>query len=67
MDEYLKHDDEIRSKLSEFPDLLKLYEKATDSLELLNCEAEDNYYLEGFRFGVLMGLDIAEDTKNEEI
>lgn len=66
LDEYVKNDSEIRVKLSEFPNLLELYKKANDSLEILNCESEDNHYLEGFRFGVLIGLDIATDTKNED-
>ncbi len=66
LDEYVKNDSEIRDKLSEFPNLLELYKKANDSLEILNCESEDNHYLEGFKFGLLIGLDVATDTKNEE-
>lgn len=67
LDEYVKNDSEIRAKLSNFPDLLELYKKANDSFEILNFEDEDNHYLEGFRLGVLMGLDIAGDREKEKI
>ena len=66
LDEYVKNDSEIRVKLSEFPNLLELYKKANDSLEILNCESEDNHYLEGFKFGLLMGLEAAEGADYEE-
>lgn len=66
LDEFIKEDAQFRAHLSNFPDLLKLYEKVNDSIEALNCETEDNYYAEGFRFGFLMGLDVAENSPREE-
>ena len=61
--EVAKNDEEIREKLAEFPDLLSLYEKTNSSIDALHSEALDNYYVEGFRFGCLIGLDILDDDK----
>lgn len=45
---------------------MDLYKNATTALDFLNCEAEDNHYLEGFKFGLLMGLEAAEGADYEE-
>ncbi len=65
LDDVVKNDEEIRKKLAEFPDLLSLYEKTNSSIEALHLDTLDNYYLEGFRFGCLMGLDILGDEKTD--
>ena len=52
----------LKEKLKEFPDLLKLYEITNDSIEAMHCESVDNHYLEGFRFGLLMGIDVMRET-----
>ena len=61
LDEVVKNGEEIRKKLTKFPDLLSLHEKTNSSIEALHLETLDNHYLEGFRFGALMGLDILGD------
>lgn len=66
LEEFVKKDEEMRAQLSEFPHLLDLHKNATTALDFLNCEAEDNHYLEGFKFGLLMGLEAAEGADYEE-
>ena len=59
LDEVIKCDDEMREALKKHPKLLELYQKSTNALDALSVAEEDDYYIEGFKFGVLMGLDIA--------
>ncbi len=59
LDEVIKCDDEMQEALKKNPKLLQLYKKATDALDALSVVCGDDYYTEGFKFGVLMGLDIA--------
>lgn len=59
LDKVIKCDDEMRGALKKNPKLLELYQKATRALDALSVAGEDDYYVEGFKFGVLMGLDIA--------
>lgn len=59
LDEVIKRDDEMRGALEKYPKLLELYQKATEALWDLDVVYGDDHYYEGFRFGVLMGLDIA--------
>ena len=59
LDEVIKCDDEMREALRKYPKLLELYKKATDALDALSVVCADDHYIEGFRFGALMGLDIA--------
>ena len=63
LNEARKSDDAFREKLKISPDLIESYEKVIDDLNLMHCELLDNYYREGFRFGVLMGLDISGYSK----
>ncbi|MBR2441682.1 MAG: hypothetical protein IKB20_01220 [Clostridia bacterium] len=59
LDEVIKCDDEMRKALKKNPKLLALYQKATSALDTLCVVGADDHYIEGFKFGVLMGLDIA--------
>ena len=43
------------------PEQIKLYEDALDSLENLHSISASNCYAEGFRFGVLIGIDVATE------
>ena len=65
LEEVAKNDTEIRKELAKFPNMLALYEKTNNSIEAMYLESLENYYLEGFRFGALMGLDISSDNKTE--
>lgn len=61
LSEVVNFDDELRAKLSTKPELLKLYTKTNDTIEAMHCESEENHYVEGFKFGLLMGLEIATE------
>ena len=43
--------------------LLKLYKEVSEKQDELCAEDAYIHFAEGFRFGVLMGLDIAENTE----
>ena len=60
--ENIKEEEELREKLKEHPDLLQILEKINDSFIEMCCECEDIFYREGFKFGVLMGIEIAGDS-----
>ena len=53
----------IKSK--KFPDLGNLHKQIVDELCADNSLECDYHYIEGFRFGVLLGLDIAGLIKDE--
>ena len=40
--------------------LIELYKKAKEDLEEIWSSECDSYYCEGFRFGVLLGMDIMD-------
>jgi hypothetical protein len=60
---YVLNDEKFRKALP--PDLLELHKKTTASLEALHAESVENNYLEGFRFGFLMGLDVVSQTPQQ--
>ena len=51
--------DELHEKLS--PDLLKLHQKFVDALEENYSEEVDFFYVEGFKLGLLIGIECAAD------
>ena len=53
----VKDDDEMRVKLAGVPELLKLYEKVQLSFDDLHCESVEMHYVEGFRCGLLFGIE----------
>ncbi len=55
---YVQNDAELCKALTH--EQLELHKKTTESLEALHAEAVENNYLEGFRFGFLMGLDVSQ-------
>jgi len=57
--EVIKNDDILRKKLT--GEFLILYDKFKDAIEHAHCEEIDAYYIEGFKFGFLFGLEIAEE------
>lgn len=58
--EYIEATEELERELKKFPKLLALYEKAEELNGEMQAESVNMHYCEGFRFGVLMGLDIAK-------
>ena len=61
LDEVIENDNEIRKQLRKYSDLLALYEKTNNSINAMYAEAMNHYYFEGFRFGILMGIDVMDD------
>ena len=57
--EYDKIEEEFLGRFGNIPDLTKSYNKAIDAFMDMEIEYANCHYLEGFRFGVLMGLEIA--------
>lgn len=62
----IEKEENMKEKLREQPELLKLYEEAIEALDALSDESSDRHYVEGFRFGVLMGMDILNDETEED-
>ena len=52
-------EEELREKLKGNPDLVALYEKVSEAFFAVASAVGDSHYVEGFKFGVLMGLEIA--------
>ena len=51
-------EDDLKAKLNSSPKLLELYLKAIDAVEILNEETVTAHYIEGFKLGVLLGLEL---------
>ena len=63
--EFVKKQDKLYEGLKKFPKLLELYNELENLSDALETENVDNYYSEGFRFGVLMGLDVVKEARRE--
>lgn len=57
-----KYYNEFREKIKDNNELLSLFDKVLDSNADLHCESADLHYVEGFRFGFLMALDVLHDS-----
>lgn len=51
-------EEELSEKLRPTPELLELFNKAIDTAMDMHCQYAADRYLEGFRFGALIGIDI---------
>lgn len=65
LDKVDKYYDLVCEKLKPYPELFELFEKFRESLEDLRCFEADNYYAEGFKFGLLMGVEAGESKFQE--
>ena len=61
LEKAVAQEEALLAKLAESPESLELYKKVDHSIHALNCESETSYYVEGFKFGFLFGLEIAKD------
>ncbi|MBQ2740909.1 MAG: hypothetical protein IJF39_04765 [Clostridia bacterium] len=59
LDELVKTDEEIQKLLKRDDTVYALYKKAMDCLGGMMSEEVAVYYAEGFRAGILLGMDIA--------
>ena len=44
LEKVIENDDELREKLSAYPELLELYKKTNESIEALHCESADSFF-----------------------
>ena len=51
-------EDELRSKLS--PELFELFKKHSNALTGELCDETDGYFREGFKLGLLLGVECAD-------
>lgn len=56
---FIDVDKEMKEKLKNSPEMLEKYNKAIDAFWAYSSEESTCFYIEGFRFGVLLGLEIA--------
>ncbi len=64
VDNLIKSESALMEKLSAFPELTSLHQKFIEDLNEMFSEELDTHYVEGFRFGCLMGLDIMKTLEN---
>lgn len=51
-------EDLLLKELNQMPKILEIYKKLDDAIGELTCIENEHYYIEGFRFGFLMAMDI---------
>jgi len=49
--------EQLQEKLS--PELFKIYKEYVEAVENCHCEKVDFYFIEGFKLGVLIGIECA--------
>ena len=57
LDDVAANESDLFAKLSSMPKVLALYDKTIKTMDKLNYELINIYYLEGFILGVSLGLD----------
>ncbi|MBE7085291.1 MAG: hypothetical protein E7368_04470 [Clostridiales bacterium] len=55
------YDNKFRKKIKDNDELLSLFDKVLDANADLSCESVDLHYVEGFRFGFLMAIDVLHE------
>lgn len=58
LDSVIKFDDTLRDKLKTSPEILEIYNEFDNAVSELNSIENEHYYIEGFKFGFLMAMDI---------
>ena len=53
-------DNKLTQKLKEDKEAAELYKQFKDALDEVTSDENEIYYKEGFRFGVLLGIDVSE-------
>lgn len=61
MDKVCEVDNKLTEKLKNDKAAEELYKQFKDAIDEASCEECETFYKEGFRFGVLLGLDISEE------
>ena len=60
LDEFSANDRKMREKLKNLPEILALYQKTEKSMNAITSKDAYDYFAEGFRFGLLLGIDVAQ-------
>ena len=60
MGEFVQKEQKLKEKLEEYPDLAVLYVQVKSTMENMYQEQANDYYAEGFKFGVRLGMEIIE-------
>ena len=58
LDVIIEYEEVLLQKLSKEQDVLQIYKKLDSAISELTCIENERYYIEGFRFGFLMAMDI---------
>ncbi len=58
LDVIIECEDLLFKKLGQNPEILEIYKKLDYAIGELTCIENEHYYIEGFRFGFLMAMDI---------
>lgn len=58
LDTIVECDENLRKKLTANGEVLKIYQRYSDAMMELNCIENEHCYIEGFKFGFLMALDV---------
>lgn len=62
MDKVIKYYEELSKVLEKYPELKTLFEKFDKAIGESHAEECLNCYSEGFKFGVMLGIEIAPST-----
>lgn len=65
LEEIVEKENTFLEELNKHPSAKEQYNLLQEVINKLDCSESELYYQEGFRFGVLLGLDIAGILKNE--
>lgn len=57
-------DEDLRKKLEEYPTLTKLYDSVSLERDYLSVLSSDDYYMEGFRVGFMLAVDLFDEGKS---
>ena len=63
LDTIIKHDENLRIELKKQPKLLEIYIALDKAISELNVIETEHYYIEGFKFGFLLALDVFDCIK----
>jgi len=61
LSELIINEHKLKKRLQTTPAVFKLYRKISDIVSRLSCESETTNFVEGFRFGVLLGIELVQD------
>ena len=64
LDTIIECEDILKSKLKDNPELLDTYTKLDSAISELNLVEIEHYYIEGFKFGFLMAMDVFDFNNN---